>query len=607
MLGLPIIVAAGGINSAGRSSHRHNFKRLVVDGLSARQRDLTHSSLAQLMENADRQEQLNGTLIRGIESSHFDPAAVPFARRVTLGGDATGTVSATQYVDGINPQHRPVQGDGRRVQIAINTDTEILLPGSRSFEVSVAGQLPTGFDPGAIYPSRNHPRGLQMSVFAASDALADLGIDWSDVMHRVAPDAVSVYMSSSMGQLDDAGTGGMLQARALGKKATSKQCPLGFAEMPGDFLNAYVLRSMGQTGPAVGACATFLYNLQRGVHDIRSGRARVAIIGAAEAPILPEIMEGYIAMGALATDKALRQLDGLSSEQAIDARRACRPFGENCGFTMAESAQTVVLMDDALALELGAPILAAVPDVFVHADGAKKSITGPGAGNFITVARAAAAAQAIVGEQRMRAGGMIQAHGTGTPQNRVTESEIFSRVAQAFGVDQWSVVAIKSHIGHSLGAAAGDQLSAALGIWETGLLPAINTIDGIADDVSSERLKFVLETTAADAPDYSLVNSKGFGGNNATAVLLSPSSTLELLNAHHGNTAMIKWRGSAESVQCERQAIESERLAGSWVPTYVFNEGVVEPDAVSLTEKTLTLGEQTIDLATQMPQGWSLN
>lgn len=90
MLGLPIIVAAGGINSAGRSSHRHNFKRLVVDGLSAQQRDLTHSSLAQLMENADRQEQLNGTLIRGIESSHFDPAAVPFARRVTLGGDATG-------------------------------------------------------------------------------------------------------------------------------------------------------------------------------------------------------------------------------------------------------------------------------------------------------------------------------------------------------------------------------------------------------------------------------------------------------------------------------------------------------------------------------------
>ena len=70
---------------------------------------------------------------------------------------------------------------------------------------------------------------------------------------------------------------------------------------------------------------------------------------------------------------------------------------------------------------------------------------------------------------------------------------------------------------------------------------------------------------------------------------------------------MTKWRASAEAVQSERQAIESERLAGTWAPTYVFNEGVVAPDAVSLTEKTLTLGEQTIELATQMPQGWSLN
>ena len=35
------------------------------------------------------------------------------------------------------------------------------------------------------------------------------------------------------------------------------------------------------------------------------------------------------------------------------------PFGENCGFTMAESAQVVILMDDALALELGAPSLLA--------------------------------------------------------------------------------------------------------------------------------------------------------------------------------------------------------------------------------------------------------
>ena len=607
MLRLPILVASGGINSAGRSSHRHSFKRLVIDGLSAKQRAEQHASLGQLMANADQQQQLQGTLIRRIEAGYFDPAAVPFGRRVTLKEAVTADISATQYIDAINPALQPTPGANRRTDIAIPAHSELLLPGCRPFEVSAAGQLPTGFDPGAIYASRNHPRGLQISVFAASDALADLGIPWSAVMRRVAPDRVSVYVSSSMGQLDDAGSGGMLQGPAQGKKVTSKQCPLGFAEMPGDFLNAYVLRSMGQTGPALGACATFLYNLQRGVRDIRDGRARIAVIGAAEAPILPEVMQGYAAMGALATDKGLRELDGLASHGAVDARRACRPFGENCGFTMAESAQVVVLMDDELALELGAPMLAAVPDVFVHADGAKQSVTGPGAGNFITMAKAASTVRAILGEQRMSTGGMVQAHGTGTPQNRVTESDILSRVAEAFGVNEWPVVAIKSHIGHSLGAASGDQLSAALGIWETGLLPAINTIDSVAEDVRCNRLQFSLKITAADVRDYSLVNSKGFGGNNATAVVLSPSATQELLTAHHGSARMRQWQSQTDTVQGERQVIESRRLANDWAPTYVFNDGVLSPDDVEITKHRLTLGGEIIELDTPMPEGWRID
>ena len=143
-----------------------------------------------------------------------------------------------------------------------------------------------GFDPGALYTSRNHPRGLQMSIYAMSDALADLGLDWDQLAGSLPPDAVSVYVSSSMGQLDEAATGGMMTAGHRGERVSAKNCPLGFAEMPGDFINAYVLKSLGHTGPA-GACATFLYNLQRGVDDIKSGRARIAVVGASEAPIIP--------------------------------------------------------------------------------------------------------------------------------------------------------------------------------------------------------------------------------------------------------------------------------------------------------------------------------
>ena len=61
----------------------------------------------------------------------------------------------------------------------------------------------------------------------------------------------------------------MLKARLLGKKVTSWQLPLGLNEMPADFINAYLLGSLGTTGHNNGACATFLYNLQQGMRDIQ--------------------------------------------------------------------------------------------------------------------------------------------------------------------------------------------------------------------------------------------------------------------------------------------------------------------------------------------------
>ena len=146
--------------------------------------------------------------------------------------------------------------------------------------------------------------------------------------------------------------------------------------MTADFVNAYILGSVGATGANVGACATFLYNLRQGITDIRAGNCRVAVIGSSEAPITPEVIEGYRTMGALAEDDALLKLDG-QSQGRPDHARACRPFAENCGFTLAEASQFVILFDDELALEMGANIYGSVADVFVNADGFKKSIPGP--------------------------------------------------------------------------------------------------------------------------------------------------------------------------------------------------------------------------------------
>ncbi len=610
MLNLPVIVAVGGINSAGRTSGHHAYRRMVLDHLSTVQRRETEAALAALMDTTDLQYLRDHTLVRKIESQYFDPAAVNWHRQVTLSADhgpLTFDTGATRSAEGFPRDWQVQKLDNRKLRVTVDAAPTVLFPSTRQLEVSAAGQLPTGLVPGDLYASRNHPRALQMTVFAASDALADLGIDWDLVRNRVSPELISVYVSSSMGQLDDDGSGGMLRARANGKRVSSKQCPLGFAQMPGDFINAYLLRSLGKTGPAMGACATFLYNLQRGVEDIRAGRARVAVVGAVDAPITPEVMEGYIAMGALATDKGLRDLDSLGADSALDYRNACRPFGQNCGFVIAESAQIVVLFDDALALEMGASIQGAVPSVFVHADGAKKSISGPGAGNYITAARTMAALRDILGEARLIRGGLVQAHGTGTPQNRVTEACILNRVAEAFGIDQWPIAAIKSYVGHSLGAASGDQLSATLGIFKYGLLPGIQTVNEIADDVARAHLQFSLQTQEIDIPDYALINSKGFGGNNASAALLSPAITEQLLSRAHGAKTISTWQARQEKVAQQREATEARQLRGQWTPSYFFDDGVIGDQQVDLNKQRIRVGDWEIALKGDTPLNWRLD
>lgn len=533
------------------------------------------------------------TCVRRIEDTHFDTEAIHYNRRVALkaGSGPIRVVLRRRDLPEPLPSNWSISSDhgGDEVEISIREGIEILLPATRKAGVRAAGQLPSGFDPGAYYPSHHHPRALQMAVFAASDALFASGLDWDALRDVLPPDAMAVYASNAMGQLDDAGFGGMMKAGSNGKRTSSKQCPLGFAEMPADFINAYVLGNVGTTGGMLGACATFLYNLEKGIRDIESGRRRIAIIGASEAPILPEVMEGYRAMGALGEDADLLALDPGRSEP--DWRRACRPFSTNIGFTIAESAQYLVLMDDELALETGAFIHGAASDVFINADGWKKSISAPGAGNYITLAKAAAHARAVAGERALREKSFVHAHGTGTPQNRTTESHVLNETAKAFGIARWPVAAIKCYVGHSLGAASGDQIAAALGTWAHGIVPGIATIDHIASDVNGSNLGLGPEhkDVGRDGMDVALINSKGFGGNNASGVLLAPHVVQRLLLERHGRQKLADWQRRHETIAGAADAYEQRARLGTFAPRYRFGEGVIDGAAVQVTDREVRL------------------
>lgn len=617
MSNLPVIIGFGGVNPAGRSSFHHAYRRLVLDKLSPSDAQATLLSLAtltgeihfqngKLLDRSDTEVTLqqldsrfkplllNNSLIRKIHPDWFDIDNVTFNRPAQLlsqQGKQHFILNKRQLPNKLPPNWTITdQGQGT-VTVEVQGGLDTILPDFKVSSVRAAGQLPTGFRPGTLYQSRNHPRNLQMTVYSASDAISSMGISWEQIRDLLPPDQIAVYAGNSIGQLDDEGFGGLLKSPSVGKRTTSKQMPLGYGQMPADFVNAYLLGNLGSTGSSLGACATFLYNLRSGVEDIRSGRRKLVLVGGSDSPITQEVIEGFRAMGALAEAKGLMALDGKSQLDDDDLRRTSRPFANNCGFTMGESSQFVVLCDDSLALELGAQIFGAVPDVFVNADGHKKSISAPGVGNYITLGKSAALIQSMLGEQSLRQRSYVQAHGTSTPQNRVTESHVINQTAKAFGIENWIVGALKCYIGHSQGTAGGDQLSLSLGAWKYGFIPGISTLDAIAEDVHRSNLRFEQQhiEVGATGMDSVLLNSKGFGGNNASAPILAPQITIRMLERKHGKKAMTEYYHRREEVQQTASEYDQEACNGQTRPTYLFGHNVLDGEQLEISSKKICI------------------
>ena len=602
MSNLPVIIGFGGINAAGRTSSHHGYRRLIVDHLDTQSRLDTMTDLATLTNKATfnnglyyiagqdhglTQKQLaqqlgeelkNATLIRPIRPEAYDIHQLVLNKAAEIkpsSGDCTCIRMRKRHLPTCLPDNWLVSTiDADIVEVTISGSFSAILPDSKRAPVSAAGQLPDGFEPGSLYQSRNHPRNLQMTVFGASDALSSTGIAWQTMQDQIAPDRIAVYASNSIGQLDEAGFGGLLKSPSMGKRITSKQMPLGYGQMPADFVNAYLLGSIGAVGSSLGACATFLYNLRNAVEDITSGRRDLVIVGGSDAPITPEVMEGFRTMGALAEDHEVSALDA-SAEP--DLRRTSRPFSTNCGFTMGEASQWIVLTSDSLALKLGAQIHGAVPGVFVSADGHKKSISAPGIGNYVTLAKAAALTESILGTQSLRQRSSVQAHGTSTPQNRITESHVINETAKAFSINRWKVGAVKAYLGHSQGTAGGDQLAVSLGVWRYGIFPGIATIDHVASDVHDSHLAIQAahHEVGTQGIDTVILNSKGFGGNNASAVLMGPHVANQLMLKKHGAKAMDNMRLAQETHAQVATDYDLQSMRGLSKPTYKFGHNVL--------------------------------
>ena len=537
---LPVICSMGGLNSGGRTSGNISYSRLVYENLSNEEKKEVLKDLISLSEeNKTEKEILSGTLIRQIDD-FLDPKGLM----------------------------------------------------TKQIGVNAGAKLPDFYEIDNLYNSKQHPRGIKMTVFGVNDALYNLGINWrEDIQPLLDPNRVAVFAGPAIGQLDEKGLGGLMQSRLQEKRASSKHLSMSLIEMSADFINAYILGSVGKSGQVAGACATFFYNLNAATTLIKSNEVDFAVIGSAEAPINPEVTDGFFATTGIADDKKILAMQERHGEpfDKVDFSKACRPFGDNCGLVLGESSQFAIVTSLEFAIEIGAEILCAVPNVFINSDGIKKSISSPGIGNYLTMGQAF---KRYLKDHEKPKLSCVIAHGTGTFQNRSTESDVLSKCATSMEMKNLKVTGLKGYLGHTMGPAGGDQLACSLGIFDRGIIPGLNSTPKLADDVITNNLNFCMENEEIDTSDLDafFLNAKGFGGNNATTSIYKSNFVTKMLPKLFSKSKLTSYEAALEKTRENKLVYNSNCLEGNFNLIYRANEEILNPETdLEMTSEAIKL------------------
>ncbi|MDA9720213.1 beta-ketoacyl synthase [bacterium] len=550
---IPCLVGFGGLTPAGRGSHNLSYSRMIYD----------------LESDQNKFNYLKSVL--------------------TLCGLIDETTEAPEIEQLILSKENEVLENTLMRKLDYEFFRNTFWSYDYEMPANACGQLPFRLDPVTLYASRQHPKALGMSIVGFTDAMSDAGFDLRKEIDSYGRDKVGCFAGCAVMNMDRYSGDGLFASYPMGKRASSKHISFTLPEMTADFINAYVTGSLGITGHFIGACATSLYNLNAGVELIKSGKSELVIVGAAEAILGPPAYIGFSAMGAMATDERMTNLQQLLGEgEDLDYTKFCRPFGDNMGMVCGESAGFAILMSDRLALEVGANIRGCFLNVNINADGNKKSISGPGAGNYFSVGKTFKDIETVFGSKTLQEKSCFLAHGTGTPLNRITESHIVSTFAKEFGIENLPVTSVKSKLGHTMGTAGMDQIWCGLGALESQKLTGICTIPKLADDVFKENLDFFLENKEFNSQkDIAFLNSKGFGGNNATSALISSNLTEELLKRRFTDKELKVWKKKREATLKLREKNFELAVNSDIEPIYEFDKDVLDLTDLEISKKNI--------------------
>ncbi len=354
-----------------------------------------------------------------------------------------------------------------------------------------------GFDAVAYFGRKDARRMDPVSHYAlaaATWALEDAGID----LDRTDRERVGVVLGCGMGGLTTVMDGfDTVREKGLGR-VSPFFVPMLLADAPA----ASISIAHGLRGPNMAiatACAAGNNAIGEAARLIQRGEADVVITGGSEAPLLPIVIAGFNATGALSVYEG-------------DPREAARPFDQNRdGFVVSEGAAILVLEDLEHAQARGARIYAEFLGYGTSADAYHVSAPpedGAGAAQAMRLAlRDAGIAPEAVD--------YINAHGTGTQLNDKSETTAIKHVFGEAAYDL-AVSSTKSVHGHLLGAAGALEALVCVQALNAGILPP--TINYATPDPACD-LDIVPNSARPANLRVAMSNGFGLGGHNATIVL----------------------------------------------------------------------------------------
>jgi nodulation protein E len=363
-------------------------------------------------------------------------------------------------------------------------------PDAERLRVKVAAQVPDSFDPAANIDERTLPmldRTSEFALHAAREAVAQSGLDFRQGQLGLR---TAVIVGTGVG----GETTQDEQSRRLYGENAARAHPLTIVRLMTNASASHISIAWGLRGPTfavASACASANHAIIQAAQMIRWGLADVAITGGTEACLTYGALKAWEAMRVLADD-------------------TCRPFSINRrGLVLGEGAGIFVLESMEHAQARGATILAELAGSGMTADAT--DIVMPSADGAAAAMRQALDDAGLAPQDV----DYVNAHGTGTQANDVTESRAI-RLAFGAHAERLAVSSTKSMHGHALGASGALELVAVIGALRDSVVPPTANLDQV--DPACD-LDYVPNVGRPMPVRAALSNSFAFGGLNAVLAL----------------------------------------------------------------------------------------